>query len=355
MNLRSITRRSGTLLAAGRRDGIAGVARALAAARDYYREPAVMRSAPLFLQIEPTIVCNLECALCINPFLPRARTSLSLESFKRILDEVPGTTKISLVGIGESFMNKELWSIIREARARGIEIGTTSNGTILTDKILQDLVRSDLDWLNFSIDGATKATFEKMRRGAVFEDMLANVRRVVEAVGGRARPVIDIWFLSNRENIHELPDMVALVKSLGISKLNTQGVHYWGHPDWHDRVGEANTIDDLTSVLRETRRRAAAAGIEFQWLNFPDPAAARSCKWPWKGSYITADGFVTPCCENGSDPERINFGNIFEQSFADIWNSKQYQTFRLALQSTESRPAICADCPSYHKPITLSP
>jgi radical SAM protein with 4Fe4S-binding SPASM domain len=355
MKLGTLARRSATLLEVRRRSGFGGVARALAAVRDYYREPVVMRSAPLFLQIEPTILCNLECTFCINPFLPRARTSLSLEKFRRILSEVPSTTKISLVGIGESFMNKELWSIIREAKARGIEIGTTSNGTILTDKILEDLVSSDLDWLNFSIDGATKATFEKMRPGAVFEEMLANVRRVVDAFGGRARPVIDIWFLSNRENIHELPDMVDLVRSLGISKLNTQGVHYWGHPDWHERAGEANTIDDLASILRETKRRADAAGVEFEWLNFPDPAAARSCKWPWKGSYITADGYVTPCCENGSDPERINFGNIFEQSFGEIWNSKQYQQFRRDLQSTESRPAICADCPSYHKPITLSP
>ena len=355
MKLASLARRSATLLEVRRRSGFGGVARALAAVRDYYREPVVMRSAPLFLQIEPTILCNLECTFCINPFLPRARTSLSLEKFRRILSEVPSTTKISLVGIGESFMNKELWSIIREAKDRGIEIGTTSNGTILTDKILQDLVSSDLDWLNFSIDGATKATFEKMRPGAVFEEMLANVKRVVDAFGGRARPVIDIWFLSNRENIHELPDMVDLVKSLGISKLNTQGVHYWGHPDWHERADEANTIDDLASILRETKRRADAAGVEFEWLNFPDPAAARSCKWPWKGSYITADGYVTPCCENGSDPERINFGNIFEQSFGEIWNSKQYQQFRRDLQSTASRPGICADCPSYHKPITLPP
>ena len=355
MNLDAIARRSATLLNVRRRSGFGGVAGALAAARDYYREPAVMGSSPLFLQIEPTILCNLECTLCINPFLPRARTSLSLDGFKRILREVPSTTKISLVGIGESFMNRELWSIIREARTRRIEIGTTSNGTILTDTILQDLVSSDLDWLNFSIDGATKATFEKMRPGAVFEETLANVRRVIQALGGRARPVIDIWFLSNRENIHELPDMVGLVRSLGASKLNTQGAHYWGHRDWHERVRTANTVDDLSSVLRETKRRAEAAGIAFQWFNFPDAAAARSCKWPWKGSYITADGFVTPCCENGSDPERINFGNIFDQSFSEIWNSEQYQQFRRDLQSTDSRPAICTDCPSYHGPIALSP
>lgn len=336
-----------------RRAGLAGIRKFSASVRDYLREPEVMRSTPLFLQVEPTILCNLECSLCINPFLPRARTSLTIARFQRILDEVPSTTKISLVGIGESFMNKELWAIIRAARARGIQIGTTSNGTILTEKLLLEIVESDLDWLNFSIDGATKETYERLRPGAEFEKMLANVRRIVSALNGRSRPDLAIWFLASRENVHELPDMVELVRSLGIRSLNTQGVHYWGHPDWHDLATQANAIPNLEAILRETKRRAHRAGIAFAWHNFPDPAAERQCKWPWKGAYITADGFVTPCCENGSDPIRINFGNVFEQPFAEIWNSEKYQAFRRELKSRNERPAICADCPSYHKTVTL--
>lgn len=337
-----------------RRGGLRALWQTAGSLRDFVREPAAVGGLPLFLQIEPTILCNLECAFCINPFLPRARTSLTLEKFQRILEAVPSTAKISLVGIGESFMNKELWSIIRAARARGIQIGTTSNGTILTDRILQEIIESDLDWLNFSIDGATKDTYERMRPGAEFEKVLANIRKVVSALNGRGRPEFAVWFLSSRENIHELPDMVPLVRSLGIRELNTQGVHYWGHADWHARASDANSIDNLTSVLAETRTRADRAGLRFRWHNLPDPTADRRCKWPWKGAYITADGFVTPCCENGSDPARINFGNVFEQPFAEIWNSNAYQQFRRELQSTTSRPAICVDCPSYHKSITLS-
>jgi radical SAM protein with 4Fe4S-binding SPASM domain len=320
---------------------------------DYWREPIVMQSMPVFLQIEPTILCNLECSYCINPFLPRERTSLTLDKFTRILDEVPSTRKISLVGIGETFMNKEVFSIIRYAKSRGIEVATTSNGTILTDRILGEILDSGLDALNFSLDGATKATYEKLRPGATFEKVLANIRRIAAAVEGRPRPKLAIWFLLNRDNVFELPDMVELVRSLGISSLNTQGVHYWGHPDWHDRANQANALDDLTATLQETRRRAEAAGIDFQWHNFPDAGAARECKWPWKGAYVTADGFVTPCCENGSDPVRINFGNVFEQPFVQIWNSEAYQQFRRELKSPAGRPAICADCPSYHKVITV--
>jgi radical SAM protein with 4Fe4S-binding SPASM domain len=339
-----------------RRGGVSGLLRFSAAVRDYLREPVVMHSSPLFLQVEPTIYCNLECSFCINPFLPRTRTSMTADKFERILDEVPSTTKISLVGIGESFMNKELFEIIRRAKARGLAIGTTSNGTILTDKILKDLIDSNLDWLNFSIDGATKETYERLRPGATFEKMLANIRRIVTTLKEHGRtPDLAIWFLSNAENIRELPDMVPLVQSLGINSLNTQGVHYWGSEDWHAKATEANHIDDLVAVLLETKRRADAAGMDFQWHNFPDAAAERECKWPWKGAYITADGFVTPCCENGSNPERINFGNIFEERFVDIWNSKKYQQFRRDLQATDSRPDVCVDCPSYHKMIAVTP
>jgi len=312
-----------------------------------------MRGSPLFLQVEPTILCNLECKFCINPYLPRARATLTLEKFREILRQAPHVTKLSLVGIGESFMNKELWQIVREAKSRGIEIGTTSNGTTLNDRILHDIVDSGLDWLNFSLDGATKATFEMMRPGAVFEQVLANIRKVVAAVGERERPTLAIWFLASRDNITELPMMVPLVKGLGIRRLRTQGVHYWGHEDWHEGAKRANDIPGLLDTLRAVARQAREADIEFQALNFPDPSAPRGCKWPWRGAYVTADGYVTPCCENGSDPDKINFGNLFQQPFEEIWNSEAYRQFRRELRSTTSRPAICKDCPSYHQTVSL--
>ena len=337
------------------RAGLRGAVSLVKAAGDYYRESATVQGSPLFLQIEPTILCNLECAFCINPFLARARTSLSLEKFQKILAQVPSVSKISLVGIGESFMNKELWQIVRFAKAQDIEVGTTSNGTILNQRILNEILESGLDWLNFSLDGATKETYEQMRPGAIFEQVLSNIKQVVESIQGREKPNLAVWFLANQSNIAELPKMVPLVRDLGISALHTQGVHYWGHPDWHEGAQEANTIPELSGILRQTKDLAQQAGISFQWVNFPDEAASRSCKWPWKGAYLTADGYVTPCCENGSDPKRISFGNVFTQPFSEIWNSETYQQFRQELRAQNSRPTICADCPSYHRPISLEP
>ena len=326
---------------------------AVSAGIERAREPSVPKGPPIFLQVEPTILCNLECAFCINPYLPRARATLTLNKFCEMLDQVPSVSKISLVGIGESVINKELWQMIRYAKSKGIEIGTTSNGTILTDAMVKEICDSGLDWLNFSIDGATKATYEKMRPGATFEQLLENIKRVVNAIDGRRVPALSVWFLATRDNIAELPDMVPLVKNLGIRSLNTQGVHYWGNEDWHEGARAANDIPNLISILQTTRDCAEDQGVRFAFHNFPDPNAERACKWPWTGSYITADGFVTPCCENGSDPDKINFGNIFTTPFDKIWYGDAYREFREQLRSTDGRPPICIDCPSYHQKISL--
>ena len=40
-----------------------------AVVRDDYREPATMGGAPLCLQVEPTVLCNLERSFCMNPFV----------------------------------------------------------------------------------------------------------------------------------------------------------------------------------------------------------------------------------------------------------------------------------------------
>jgi radical SAM protein with 4Fe4S-binding SPASM domain len=183
--------------------------------------------------------------------------------------------------------------------------------------------------------------------------VLENIRRVAATAGPRRRPALAIWFLATRENVAELPDVVDLVRGLGLSELHTQGVHYWGDPGWQPGARQANAIDDLRDVLIRTREAAARAGVRFQWHNFPQKGAARECRWPWRGAYVTADGYVTPCCENGSNPDRINFGNVLVQSFDEIWTSPAYQQFRRELKSTSGRPSICVDCPSYERNVRL--
>ena len=111
-------------------------------------EPANVGSRPIFVQIEPTIDCNLRCTTCINPTLKRDTRTLSLSKFKEIIGQLPYVQKISLVGAGEPLLNPELFNIIDYAKSKGLTIGFATNATLINNTIAHRIIDSGLDWLN---------------------------------------------------------------------------------------------------------------------------------------------------------------------------------------------------------------
>jgi radical SAM protein with 4Fe4S-binding SPASM domain len=338
-----------------KRRGLTGLINVAKSAYSLAVEPDVVPGGPLYVQVEPTIVCNLACSFCINPELNRSVRFMSAEQFEAILDKIPTLEKVSLVGIGEPLLNKDLMSMLRAAKSRAIDVGFTTNGTIMPPRIVEEICEIDPNWLNISLDGATKATFEGIRHGADFDAILKNVERLMGAMDGAARTEVAVWFVGLNENIHELPDLVRLVDGLGIRSLFVQSVHFWGHESWRERNEPKSLLTQLervTPFFEQARQEASSRGLSLEVCNLPDPQLGRQCQWPWRACYITAEGFITPCCIQGSDPTVINFGNIFEQPFEDIWNSHAYQAFRRELKSPDI-PKICEGCTSYYDTVRV--
>jgi radical SAM protein with 4Fe4S-binding SPASM domain len=68
----------------------------------------------------------------------------------------------------------------------------------------------------------------------------------------------------------------------------------------------------------------------------------KKCKWPVRSSYIDNQGFVSPCCIIG-DSKVINFGNINQNNFKEIWNSINYIKFREDINNN-NLPSFCKNC-----------
>jgi MoaA/NifB/PqqE/SkfB family radical SAM enzyme len=339
----------------GRR-GLTGLIGVAKAAYSLGVEPETVPGGPLYVQVEPTVHCNLACSMCDNPFLVRKAKYMTLEQFTEMLDQIPSLAKMSLVGVGEPLLNPDIFDMITAARQRGIEIGLATNGTLLTDDKISKLLAAGPKWINISLDGATAETFEAIREGAVFDDLLKRIRQLVSALDSQPTPKLSVWFVGMKQNIHELPDLVRLVKDLGINTLSLQTIHFWGKPEWEERMG-AETLavhpELADKWISEAQRVARSLGVELEYVNLPDPTGRRACQWPWRAAYISVDRFVTPCCIHGSDPKVINFGNLDQASFGEIWNNRAYKRFRRELKSDEP-PDICRGCPSYY-PIRRIP
>ena len=132
--------------------------------------------------------------------------------------------ELHLQGLGEPLMHPEFFAMVRLAAARGIEVSTNTNLTVLSERRAAECIASGLHRIHVSIDGATAPTYEHIRVRSRFERVVRNVRRLVaaRAQAGSATPDIRLVAVAMRANLHELARLVHLAHELGTPHLSVQ-------------------------------------------------------------------------------------------------------------------------------------
>ncbi|UUX95068.1 radical SAM protein [Aquabacterium sp. J223] len=324
---------------------------------------------PAFAQVEPIGRCNLACRMCTVNERGDAVAELGLDRFDALLDQLPGLQELHLQGLGEPMLHPGFFDMVRRAVARGIRVSANSNLTLLTERRARACVTSGLHTLSVSLDGATAATYEAVRRKASFAKVLRNLDRLVAErdAAGSALEVRGVMVLM-RGNLHELPALVRLLHDHGVHALLVQRLSSdLDQPDLPARyipirryVDEAELHDADRPRMAEVfdAARALAHRLSFN-LHLPKlPAAGAAppadaaggpgrCTWPSDQLYLTAAGELLPCCMVAT-ADRASFGNVFDEGedLASRWNGAAAQSFRAALDSDQP-PAVCRSCALY--------
>jgi MoaA/NifB/PqqE/SkfB family radical SAM enzyme len=223
-----------------------------------------------------------------------------------------------------------------------------------------------LDTLYVSVDGATKETYESIRRGASFERLLRNLDlliRTVKAKGAGKPRVIFVTVLMKR-NMEELPGILALAKMFSVGAVYTQQLcHNFAEPslikscgtviDFVDKESLFGSGGVLTSkVFAAARRKAERLGIELHLpkeryrLRTTARAGHSWCDWPWKGFYVSWQGEIMPCCMV-SLPGRYSLGSAERTTLRNMENNRRLAGLRRRL-SAGRPPLFCAACPLYY-------
>lgn len=284
---------------------------------------------------------------------------MNFENFKQLFDSIiksnpvakisPRLLLFDLTGIGENLLNKDFIKILRYMKSKGVTVSFATNATLLDRKKSEELIKTGVDLIFLSIDGATKETYERIRKGANFEKVKNNIISFNEIRKSlkKKKPKFVIRFLVSSVNIKEMPMMIDLAKSIGvkivsITKLNTSKKNKYLLPD-----------DKLFEELRkETIERAGKQELDVDF-GFTKTRPITSCKRPFNSMYISSEGFVLPCCfiNQGGKYEEIkkkyNLGNVFKTNIKDIWNSKNFKELRKTIRQGKA-PPVCRDCYLYY-------
>ena len=201
------------------------------------RTPASTESgdlgAPLYVAWQVTNECNLACLHCIEESGPGKAFRDELDEgqvfsvLEQMLDqEVP---YLSFSG-GEPMLHPLFFRMVEYACARGGQLKIETNGHYLSPENCDRLRALGVKAVQVSLDGASAATFNRMRVRGNFDVTVEGVRNL------RAAGVpIEINFSPTKFNVQEIGRCVDMAYELGAYSFYTGRTMYTGNAvkTWH--------------------------------------------------------------------------------------------------------------------------
>ena len=135
------------------------------------------KSIPLCLDIETAAICDLACPFCFREYTATPDKIINEKVCYDLIDQAAdiGIPSIKFNWRGEPLLHPKLPDFIQYAKSKGIlETIINTNATNLKGKLAERIVESGLDYIIYSFDGGTKATYEKMRPGRFKKNLFEN-------------------------------------------------------------------------------------------------------------------------------------------------------------------------------------
>lgn len=284
---------------------------------------------PIYMEVSPAGACNHRCLYCGLDFMDYEPRCLDTGLFKERLSELGklGLKSIMYAGEGEPFLHRDMAEIINYTKESGIDAAVTTNG-VLFKREIADRILGSIEWLKVSINGAASDTYAKIHRcdAGDFNRVIENMSYAVKTrKGNNYSCALGMQLLLLPENCHEAVPLAKLARDIGMDYLVIKP--YSQHPQSKTTKYSSVKYSDYEYLADELE--------SFNTNEFNVVFRLHTMKKWDKGkrnyncclalpfwSYIDAGGNVWGCSVYLSD-ERFLYGNIYEQSFRQIWEGEK--------------------------------
>lgn len=261
--------------------------------------PRVRPRWPAVLEFSVSNTCNLRCVMCNGDWSSAIRSqrehrpplpSAYPERFYReLVDFIPHLREARFTG-GEPFLGREplrILDLLARHGADGLTLGITTNATTVNDRV-ERIVRSRWTWINVSLDGGTAEAYERIRVGAAFDEVVANLDRFRALTAGRGQVSISHCLMV--DNWETFPELLRLAEGRDLA-VSVNTVRF---PERHSLYHLLP--DDLARVVGglEARRDEVEATVTGQRLDVWHRQLAALRARLDEGTWPTALGTLPP-------------------------------------------------------------
>jgi MoaA/NifB/PqqE/SkfB family radical SAM enzyme len=304
---------------------------------------------PLKIHLEINDVCNLRCIHCPreDPTIPKNTGHMAMEVIESLRGSFRHAAYVGLIGNGEPFLHPRLLDIIEIIAAEGAVPSVISNATIWPDEKLDRLIAVGRSILNVSFDGGTKATFEHIRRPAIFEEVIENMRRLRrrKEAAGSPYPIVNLLSCLTKETLPETEQVVEIGAEAGAHYVHFQTAIPYAD-SFRSSILTAADQPAIEAALARARSRAAQVGVKVhfhsQWDKEERHANGRGMLCPniMEQLHIDMHGNPRFCCYWGNE----DLGNVTRSPAEALWNQPKFVALRARFRQGDI-PTLCTSMP----------
>jgi len=285
---------------------------------DNFPKNKIISKFPNYVLIEPVSSCNLRCVMCfqIDKSFSKNKNfmgQMKIELFKKIIDEVyaGGTKAITIASRGEPTLHPKLGEMLEYCKGKFFELKLNTNATLLNDKLIHQILQSDITDIVFSVDSYEKPEYEKIRVNGIFETVLNNIKK----------------FKKIREQ--DYPNSKCATRISGV------------------KINKEQDVDKFNNFWKEHVDHVVMVEMENRWDTYHNPkeiAGKGACNYLWERMYVWYDGICNPC--DADYKSELTVGSVKNNSISEIWNGEKYNELRSAhLKHKRNSVFPCDRCP----------
>ena len=274
--------------------------------------------APLYVAWQITNECNLACLHCIEEsgpgkaFKDELSDEMVFEVLRQIIDDqVP---YLSFSG-GEPMLHPRFFDMVKYVCERGAELKIETNGHYLSPENCARLRDYGVKAVQVSLDGASAATFQRMRVRGNFDQTVQGLKNLTAA-----GVPLEINYSPTSFSAHEVGQAVDLAAEVGAISFYTGRTMYTGNAvkTWNKLTPTDEQYDQLFETLYEkTAFYEGRMRVHFHEMGLLDELRYRLHN-PAALLIVLPNGLV----------KLINAlpfvcGDLRKESLADIWKNFQ--------------------------------
>lgn len=294
-------------------------------------EEAIPLDTPLILFVDPSSSCNFKCKFCPtgDPELIREtgrwQGQLEWNLYLKIIEDLKAFPKplkvMRLYKDGEPLLNTHFADMVRLAKESGVAetVDTTTNGFLLTPKVIQPVLEAGLDRINISVDGLSDEQFlEFTGRRVDFKKFVENIKLLYAAKG----------------------DCEISIKIAGDHMCEDDKKKFYDtFGNYADRVFIENMAPCWPEFDVEER-----CDITINQGIYDQPIAeVNTCPYIFYSLAINAEGLVSLCFLDWA--RKLLIGDVRKDSLSEIWHGDLLHRHRVAhLEGRRKDDPFCAEC-----------